>query len=205
MAQAPGAGDGHGETLSTMASSLIRRSAHAMHDVFAFPFSSSALAKLPSNPQGRRERATRTDNIPDLPHDSQHPNYQSISGVPVQVRVPKKIATPIRVEAKVWFANERTWLSYVNVCILLGTFSAALFNASNDSIAKNLAYAYALISMLTLCYAYTLYQQRVTMIRRRDPSHFDAIVGPVLICVVLFLAVLTNFILRVREYLRENP
>jgi len=175
-----------------------------MHDVFAFPFSSSALASLPSKPEGFRERATRNDNIPEAPADAQHPNYQSITGVPVQVRIPKKIATPIKVEAKVWFANERTWFSYLNVCILLATLSAALFNASKDEIATSLAYAYALISLATLAYSYYLYQQRISLIRRRDPGHFDAIVGPVLICVALFLAVLTNFVLRVREYNRNE-
>lgn len=98
-----------GSRLSSRASSLIRRSAYAIQDIFPNPFSSSALASLPQNPQGRRERATRIDNIPDVATDSSgHPNYQSISGLPVQVRIPKKIATPIKVEAKVWFANERS-------------------------------------------------------------------------------------------------
>ncbi|KAG9013950.1 hypothetical protein FRB95_011864 [Tulasnella sp. JGI-2019a] len=193
------------QNLSTRASSLIRRSAHVMHDVFAFPFSNQALSSLPTNPEGRRERATRVDNIPDQQDDAQHPNYQSITGLPGGVRIPKKIASPIKVEAKVWFANERTWISYVNVCILLGTLSAALFNASKDAVARNLAYTYAFISLSTLCYSYVLYQRRVTMIRRRDPSHFDALVGPVLICVALFVAVLTNFIIRLREYQKQNP
>ncbi|KAG8859286.1 hypothetical protein FRB96_004501 [Tulasnella sp. 330] len=193
-----------GQNLSERASSLIRRSAHTIHDVFAFPFSNQALSSLPTNPEGRRERATRVDNIPDQQVDVEHPNYQSITGLPPGVRIPKKIATPIKVEAKVWFANERTWISYVNVCILLGTLSAALFNASKDNVARNLAYTYALISLVTLCYSYVLYQRRVTMIRRRDPSHFDALVGPVLICVALFLAVLTNFIIRVREFQKHN-
>ncbi|KAG9042292.1 hypothetical protein FS837_011042 [Tulasnella sp. UAMH 9824] len=191
---------------SSRASSLIRRSAYAIQDIFPNPFSSSALASLPQNPQGRRERATRIDNIPDVPADaSGQPNYQSISGVPVQVRIPKKIATPIKVEAKVWFANERTWISYLNVSILLATLAAALFNASKDQLARNFAYAYALISMITMCYGYVLYQKRVTLIKRRDPSHFDALVGPVLICVALFIAVLLNFSFRVREFERNNP
>jgi len=132
-----------------------------------------------------------------------HPNYQSISGV--NVRIPKKIATPVKVEAKVWFANERTWLSYLNVSVLLGTLSAALFNASKDDVARNFAIAYALISLSVLTYGYVLYQKRVTLIKRRDPSHFDAIAGPILICIALFVAILTNFILRVREFDKENP
>ena len=35
-------------------------------------------------------------------------DYHAINSLPPQVRVPKKIATPIKVEGKVWFANERS-------------------------------------------------------------------------------------------------
>ena len=63
-------------------------------------------------------------------------------------------------------------MSYLNVSILLATLSAALFNASNDAIARNFSIVYALISMGVLIYGYLLYQKRITLIRRRDPSHF---------------------------------
>ncbi|KAG8898130.1 hypothetical protein FRB99_007646 [Tulasnella sp. 403] len=205
MASSSSADDNGNQKLSSRASSLIRRSASAVQDIFPFPFSSNALASLPQNPEGRRERATRRDNIPDIPSEGGVPNYQSISGIPVQVRIPKKIATPIKVEAKVWFANERTWISYLNVAILLGTLAAALFNASKDDVARNFAYAYALISLAVLTYGYLLYQKRVSLIRRRDPGNFDAIVGPLLICASLFIAILVNFILRIREFSKENP
>jgi hypothetical protein len=39
------------------------------------------------------------------------------------------------------------WIAYLNVAILLGTFSLALFNASRDQVARNFAYAYAVISV----------------------------------------------------------
>ncbi|KAG8935378.1 hypothetical protein FRC02_008183 [Tulasnella sp. 418] len=187
--------------LSSRASSLIRRSATAVQELFPFPFTSGALATLPQNPEGIRERAPRNDNIPDAIRDSDGHlvSYQSVDQG-VNVRVPKKIATPIKVEAKVWFANERTWISYLNVAILLGTLSAALYNSSHDVIARRFAYVYALISLGILGYGYVVYQKRVTLIRRRDPGHFDEVVGPVLICVALFVAVLSNFIIRVREY-----
>jgi hypothetical protein len=111
--------------------SILRRSWHAMTDLFA-PFSSPALASLPKNPEGLRQRSTRADRIPDTEADEggQRPtvrDYHSINVIPPRVRVPKKIATPIRVEGKVgsadrhdftrlnpnffsqvWFANERS-------------------------------------------------------------------------------------------------
>lgn len=95
--------------------SLIRRSWHAMSEVFS-PFSPSALASLPKRTFKRIPRYTRANYVPEAEQDEhgQMPtvrDYHAINSVPPQVRVPKKIATPIKVEGKVWFANERsTWL-----------------------------------------------------------------------------------------------
>ena len=95
--------------------SLIRRSWHAMSEVLS-PFSPSALASLPKNTFRRRPRYTRTDNVPEAEQgeDGQMPtvrDYHAINSLPPQVRIPKKIATPVKVEGKVWFANERSQLS----------------------------------------------------------------------------------------------
>ncbi|KIM84178.1 hypothetical protein PILCRDRAFT_33227, partial [Piloderma croceum F 1598] len=121
---------------------------------------------------------TRADDIPHTepnPEDGLRPtvrDYHSISHAR-EVRVPKKIATPIRVEGKVWFANERTWISWLNVSVLVGTLALALYNSSKDNeVARMFAYTYAVISVGVLIYGYLLYQHRITMIRRRDPGHF---------------------------------
>lgn len=112
---------------------LIRRSWHALSDVLT-PFSPSALARLPKNLK-RPARYTRADAIPDIADEDREEDgrmptvrdYHSIN--PVQprlagagnVRVPKKIATPVRVEGKVWFANERS-----ESCVLHGMLQLTL-------------------------------------------------------------------------------
>ena len=101
--------------------SLLRRSWHAMSDILS-PFSPSALASLPKKTLRRRPRYTRNDNVPEAESDEhgQMPtvrDYHAINSVPPQVRVPKKIATPIEVEGKVWFANERSaWRDLIACC-----------------------------------------------------------------------------------------
>ncbi|KZT29681.1 hypothetical protein NEOLEDRAFT_1174701 [Neolentinus lepideus HHB14362 ss-1] len=187
--------------------SIIRRSWYAMSDLLS-PFSPSALASLPKRPK-RAARYTRADHIPDTEQDESGlpptvRDYHAINSVPPQVRVPKKISTPIKVEGKVWFANERTWVSYLNIAMIMGTFSLALFNTSRDEIARNFAYVYAAISITIVIYGGILYQYRITLIRRRDPGHFDQIWGPILISVALFCAILANFVLRVREMRRAQ-
>ncbi|CAG7849404.1 SubName: Full=Uncharacterized protein {ECO:0000313/EMBL:CCA71804.1} [Serendipita indica DSM 11827] len=121
---------------------LLRRSWHAMSDLFS-PFSSTALSSLPRNPQGIRDRSTRADRIPE------NRNYGAVD-LPPGVRVPKKLATPIKVEGKVWLAAERTWISYLNIALLLGMLSITLFNATSDPISTRFAYTYAAISVIVL-------------------------------------------------------
>jgi hypothetical protein len=75
------------------------------------PFSSKALASLPG--VKRPAKYTRADTIPETEtnEDGERPtvrDYHAINGLPANVRVPKKIKTPVRVEPKVWFANERS-------------------------------------------------------------------------------------------------
>ncbi|KAF8239661.1 hypothetical protein L208DRAFT_1385650 [Tricholoma matsutake] len=176
------------------------------YDVLS-PFSPSALALLPN--LKRPTRYTRADAIPatEIGDHGQTPtvrDYHAINSLPPQVRVPKKIATSVKVEGKVWFANERTWVSWLNISILLGTLALALFNASKDQIATNFAIFYALVSIAVLIYAFALYQHRITMIRRRDPGHFDSPTVPVVLGIVLFFGILSNFVIRVREMKDKN-
>lgn len=78
------------------------------------PFTPSLLRSLP-NPT-RPVRYTRADGIPDTQTDDEglQPavrDYHSIGGNGGGlVRVPKKVPTAVRVESKVWFANERSAL-----------------------------------------------------------------------------------------------
>ncbi|KAH9945018.1 uncharacterized protein BXZ73DRAFT_86597 [Epithele typhae] len=189
-------------------SGVFRRSWYAMTDILT-PFSPSALASLPKKTFQRRPRYTRIDNVPDATEDAdgQMPtvrDYHAIN-LPPQVRVPKKIPTPVKVEGKVWFANERTWVAYMQTAVLIGTLALALFNASKDQVSRNFAYAYAAMSVAVLVYGSGVYQHRITMIRRRDPGHFDQILGPILISAFLFLAVLANFVIRGRRQRKEIP
>ncbi|KAG6852308.1 hypothetical protein C0991_001075 [Blastosporella zonata] len=204
--------------------SLLRRSLHAVGDLFS-PFSAAAVASLPN--LARPQRYHRADAIPDASSDDQGQmptvrDYHAINSLPAQVRIPKKIPTAVKVEAKVWFANERSefnfslflfvnfitldaaWIAWLNISILLGTLALALFNASKDEIATRFAYGYAIISVGVLIYGFALYHLRISMIRRRDPGHFDSIAGPVILGIVLFTVVLANFIVRVRELKRKE-
>lgn len=60
-------------------------------------------------------RYFRADDIPETQQDEhgERPtvrDYHAINDVPANVRVPKKLPTSVKVEGKVWFANERSAL-----------------------------------------------------------------------------------------------
>ena len=99
------------EESASDSTSIIRRSWQAVTELFAPSSSVDAVSLptgiLPRNPEGVRQRSTRADRIPEIEEDEDGqrptvPDYHSINAVPPRVRVPKKIATPIQVEGKVW-------------------------------------------------------------------------------------------------------
>ncbi|KAH8083653.1 hypothetical protein HD553DRAFT_324536 [Filobasidium floriforme] len=188
----------------------FRRTLDKIEDIFYHPFSASALSSLPSTSNeggagGSSGKSKRADRIPDVSASGKNRplirDYQTIPNADnIQVRIPKKLATPIKVEQKVWLANERTFISYLSITILMSTLSLGLWNASaKGSLGRWFGGIYAAISILVLVYAYAMFQKRLTMIGTRDAGQFDQLVGPLVICLALFIALLVNFILRYQD------
>ncbi|KAL7422553.1 hypothetical protein Q5752_003201 [Cryptotrichosporon argae] len=135
-------------------------------------------------------------------------DYHSINDPSILVRVPKKIETPVKVESKVWFANERTYIAYVTMGVLISTIALGLLAGAKDTLGKAFAGAYAVIAIGVLIYGYALYQHRITLISTRHAGNFDSPWGPVIITLVLAVAIAANFGTRVAEVRRatgEDP
>ncbi|KAI9276285.1 VTC domain-containing protein [Sporodiniella umbellata] len=115
--------------------------------------------------------------------------------LPPGVKIPQKPVTPLRVEPKVFFANERTYFSWMSFGALLSTFSLALFNAG-DAVGKLSGILYTLISISTLMYGMGLYYRRRDLIRNRSAGPYDEIMGPTIICFALMFAVGLNAYLK---------
>jgi len=105
MSHGPGANWGAPPQLCQFFSRTTRKmdSAQTSQSHFTL-FSPKALSLLPR--LSRPKRYLRADAIPDGQQSTVR-DYHAIN-LPPQVRVPKKIPTPIHVEGKVWFANERS-------------------------------------------------------------------------------------------------
>ncbi|KAL4910331.1 hypothetical protein BDW74DRAFT_173787 [Aspergillus multicolor] len=121
----------------------------------------------------------------------------------------KRIYVPIRVEPKVYFAAERTFLSWLEFSIMLGTVAAALLNFGEDYITFACSWAFTILAALSLIYSLMLYIWRVDKIRkRRDVKRvYYEKWGPTIIGLGLVTIMLVNFGLRVRQsgFTRKDP
>ena len=91
---------------------------------------------------------------------------------------------PVKVEAKVWLANQRTYIKWQHVSVLLASLSLGLYNAAGEgnNIARALAVVYTCIAAFTLAWGYGMYMYRARLIRERSGKDFDSILGPLVVC-----------------------
>lgn len=108
----------------------------------------------------------------------------------------KRIHVPVRVEPKVFFATERTFLAWLEVAILLGSIAGALLNFGDD-VSMTAAWGFTLVACAALLYSVGLYLWRVRMIRGRRSVRYHDWLGPSVLCGGLLVAVGLNFGLRV--------
>ncbi|KAF2195444.1 SPX-domain-containing protein [Zopfia rhizophila CBS 207.26] len=115
-------------------------------------------------------------------------------GVVKKFKAPKgkRIHVPVRVEPKVHLATERTFLSWLEFSILLGSIAATLLNFG-DSLALAGAWCFTIVACTALLYSAGLYIWRVKMIRKRRAVTYHDKWGPSLLCLGLLAAVAVSF------------
>ena len=164
---------GHGEPTENEAP---RASGATLSSVLSFsPFSNSRYARA------RRAGAT------SLPPGISEPRQWI------------KDMNPVAVEPKVWLANERTFVKWQHVSMLLGSLSLGLYNAASDSnnIARTIAVIYTLIAVLAAIWGWWMYIMRSRLIKARSGKDLDNVVGPIIVCLGLTVALCLNFIFKV--------
>ncbi|ERF73121.1 hypothetical protein EPUS_09195 [Endocarpon pusillum Z07020] len=112
----------------------------------------------------------------------------------------KRIHVPVRVEPKVYFAAERTFLSWLEFSIILGSIAATLLNFG-DKASLVSAWGFTIVACCGLLYSVGNYYLRVQMIRERRASlgrYYDKW-GPTVLCVMLFVATVINFAFVIKE------
>lgn len=109
----------------------------------------------------------------------------------------KRIAIPIRVEPKVFFANERTFLSWLHFSIFIGGLGSALVGLG-DTKAVISGSIFIIVSTVFAMYALYLYMWRARRIRERDPGPYDDLIGPAILVFVFVFAMALSLLFKIR-------
>ncbi|GAA5938890.1 hypothetical protein JCM1841_000843 [Sporobolomyces salmonicolor] len=113
----------------------------------------------------------------------------------------KKIAIPVRVEPKVFYANERTTLAWIEFSVIISAIGIGIlsFSDPHDDVALAAAASFTTVALLAILYTAYTYVWRVASIRARRAVSYHDWIGPSALCGVLLLAVIVNFSLRLKE------
>lgn len=98
-----------------------------------------------------------------------------------------------------FFANERTFLSWLNFTVLLGGLAVGLLNFG-DAVGRISAALFTVVAMAAMVYALFTFHWRAKSIRVRGQGGFDDRLGPTVLAIALFAAVVVNFVLRITEH-----
>ncbi|KAI1403746.1 SPX-domain-containing protein [Hypoxylon fuscum] len=110
-----------------------------------------------------------------------------------------KNAGPLQVEPKVWLANERTFLKWQHICVLLGSLAISLYTAAGENfLAECMGIAYVVIAVMAGGWGYTMLHRRRDMIVERSGKDFDNMIGPLAVSAALMLALVLNFVFSYR-------
>jgi SPX domain protein involved in polyphosphate accumulation/uncharacterized membrane protein YidH (DUF202 family) len=101
----------------------------------------------------------------------------------------------LKVEAKVWLANQRTFIKWQHIAILLATFSLALYNAAgvSNNIARSVSVVYTAFAIFASVWGWYVYMWRTRLITERSGKDFDNPIGPFIVAIGLALALVLNF------------
>lgn len=121
--------------------------------------------------------------------------------LPIGVSKPEsyiKNAGPLKIEPKVWLANERTFNRWLHVTTLLSTLTFIIYSSTSKAnftaLATWLAYLYFGLTVFSGIWGYYIFMRRREIIMERSDSHLDNVFGPLLVACGLMAGLIINFV-----------
>jgi uncharacterized membrane protein YidH (DUF202 family) len=139
-------------------------------------------------------------NHPSNPHPNNgHKKKQNSSGRGGEIATllkPRK--APIKIEPKVFFANERTFLAWMHLSVTLAGASIAILAFAEDDNPFSQLYGIVLLPVAIAFIVYSMFQysRRCQMIRTRHPGPYEDTTGPALLGVMLMVSIVAQFALK---------
>ena len=112
--------------------------------------------------------------------------------------LPRERKVPIKVEPKVFFANDRTFLAWLHASELLAGASVAIV-AFADANPWSQLYGVMLlpVAISSICHSMNQCARRAAMIRRKDPGPYEDTVGPIVLAEMLMILILAQFAIKI--------
>ncbi|EPY30158.1 vacuolar transporter chaperone [Strigomonas culicis] len=99
----------------------------------------------------------------------------------------KRICVPQKIDPKTFFANERTFLKWLSISVMVGLMSLTLLNFGDaSSNGAELAGLVLLpVSIVFMVYSLFIFRDRANKIYMREPMRYDDTRGPTMLVIVL--------------------
>lgn len=110
----------------------------------------------------------------------------------------KTICVPVRIEPKVYFAAERTFLSWLSIGMILGATATTLINYGNQS-ALVASIGFFLSALFVMAYASYKYIRRTLAIREKKLTEYADSFGPNMICFLIAASTFATFVFKFFE------
>ncbi|KAH6567095.1 hypothetical protein BASA50_011265 [Batrachochytrium salamandrivorans] len=105
-------------------------------------------------------------------------------------------ANTIPPNPKVFFANERTFLSWLQLCLVLGAISIGLLNFSG-TLGQATGIIFAIISIAFMFYTLIQFNIRANRLQKKEKGvSFEDMTGALVMITVVFVALALNFSFR---------
>lgn len=151
---------------------------------------------------------TRSSNInPKLDMDSEEEEVV----LPPGVKKPEnfiKNQGAVKVETKVWLANERTFNKWLSVTTMLSALTFSLYSSvqrsTNTQVAEYVAYGLFALTLFAGLWGYYVYIKRLRYIKQRSEKHLDDPLGPLIVSIGLLLALIINFAAVFNARVKQN-
>lgn len=112
--------------------------------------------------------------------------------VPI-VEADQPVYQPLKIEPKTFFANERTFISWMHQAVFIMTLAFALYSIGDSG--RKAALLLFGIALLFLVYALVIFQLRAKRIRQKSGAPYDDRIGPSVLVFVLLSAMIGNVIM----------
>ncbi|EIE21857.1 hypothetical protein COCSUDRAFT_47964 [Coccomyxa subellipsoidea C-169] len=123
--------------------------------------------------------------------------------------------TPMRIEPKTFFANERTFLSWLHMAVTIGSIAAALLGfvgvadsskhkaQATDYLVETIALILLPVAVLMCAYALTVFIWRARAISKKQVGHIDDRFGPLGLAGVVVLALSAILIISIVDFVQQ--